>query len=430
MQSKKVVILGAGITGLAVSYFLKQQGISSVIYEKLNEIGGLCRSFCIDGYWFDYGGHCTFTKEPEIKKILENKISCNSFISKPYNYKKGKWIKFPAQNNLCVLDADEKVAIIEDFVKRPTYEPPTNYDEWLRGAYGNYFAKNYPALYTKKYWTVEPSQLETKWIGPRMYQPSLHEVLKGAFEMETPDLHYSNANGVRYPSEGGFEVFLENMKKESHVITGMEVVKIDSDERRVYFRNGEICDYDYLVSTIPLPELRGMWDNLEPEIDVALSGLYYTSLVLISLGVKKMENIPSSSFYIYDEEILPSRLYSTSEMNGHGNEHVSLQAEVYFSQFKLREKSLEEIQKETVQQLVAMGIVKSENIEVCDVRYEKYANVIFTPDIYANREKIHNMLDEKDIYYAGRFADWDYLWTDQSMLSGKSVVQKLLERGL
>ena len=429
-KEKKVVILGAGITGLAISYFLKQHGISSVIYEKLNEIGGLCRSFCINGYWFDYGGHCTFTNNFEIREILETNTLYNSFISRPYNYKNGKWIKFPVQNNLCVLDPDEKVEIIEDFINKPQYENPLNYEEWLRGAYGDSFAFNYPRLYTKKYWTVEPRQLETKWIGKRMYQPNLHEVLVGAFETETPDLHYSNTNGVRYPREGGFDNFLKNMKDSSCVLTGMEARRIDFNKKIVYFKNGEKCNYDCLILTIPLPELKGMFDNLEENVTSALNNLYHTSMVLVSLGVKKIEDIPSTSFYIYNEDILPSRVYSTSVMNGNGNNHVSLQAEVYFSKFKPQEKSLEEIKTETVKQLVEMGVIKYENIEVCDVRYEKYANVIFTPDIYDNRDKVHKMLDDREIYYAGRFADWDYLWTDQSMLSGKKIVQKMIERGL
>jgi hypothetical protein len=68
-----------------------------------------------------------------------------------------------------------------------------------------------------------------------------------------------------------------------------------------------------------------------------------------------------------------------------------------------------------------------EHIEVSDVRYEKYANIIFTPDIYDNRACVHELLKTNGIYYAGRFGDWDYLWTDQSMLSGKRAAQQMIE---
>lgn len=425
VEKKDVVIIGAGVAGLAASYYLKQAGIDSVIYEGNSRPGGLSKSFTIDGYYFDYGGHCTFTKDKEVQKILETNVDCHASIAIGYNYKKGKWIKHPVQNNLCCLPSDEKIAVLEDFINKPHYEQMKNYREWLQEAYGEYYTNNYPALYTRKYWTVDPEQLETRWVGPRMYQSNLHEVLKGAFELDTPNVHYSD--GIRYPKNGGFEIFLKNMINHSDILCNKQVVKIDPDHKIIEFSDGMSVTYQILISTIALPEYRRLLSKTNNKQKEAMRHLNYTSLTLVSFGLKKVGDIPATMFYIYDEEILPARVYSTSVMSGKGREHISLQAEVYSSKFKPLQLSLEEVKEQTIKQLIGMHVFEEEDIEVSDVRHEKYANIIFTHDIYNNRACVHELLKENNIYYAGRFGEWDYLWTDQSMLSGKKAAMQVIE---
>lgn len=424
VEEKKVVIIGAGIAGLAASYYLKQAGIESAIYERDSRPGGLSKSFSIGDYYFDYGGHCTFTKDKELQEILEAGVECHESTAIGYNYKKGNWIKHPVQNNLCCLPTEEKIAILQDFISKPDQQPQ-NYREWLLKTYGEYYTNNYPTLYTRKYWTVEPEMMETKWIGPRMYQSSLQEVLKGAFEMDTPEVHYSN--GIRYPKNGGFELLLQNMIHVSEIICDKHVVKIRPDDKIIEFQDGASIKYQTLISTVPLPE----YVNLLPEINdlqkQAMARLNHTSLTLVSLGLKKVQDIPATTFYIYDEDILPARVYSPSVMSGKGREHVSLQAEFYSSKFKPLTMTMDEIKERTIRQLIEIGVFEREHIEVSDVRYEKYANIIFTPDIYDNRACVHELLKTNGIYYAGRFGDWDYLWTDQSMLSGKRAAQQMIE---
>lgn len=425
VEDKKVVIIGAGITGLAVSYFLKQEGIDSVIYEKAEKPGGLSKSFEIMGYYFDYGGHCTFAKDKEIREILEKGVDYHQSIAVAYNYKNGEWIKHPVQNNLCCLSNAEKIAIIEDFVNKPNIDKPKNYFEWLLKVYGKYYTFHYPTLYTRKYWTVEPDMLETKWVGPRMYQSSLHEVLNGAFEMNTPDVHYSS--GIRYPQNGGFELFLNNLIRSAKIYCKKQVVKILAKKKIIEFSDGSKIKYDTLISTIPLPEYKYILTEINNEQNYAMDHLNYTSLTLLSLGLKKINDIPSALFYIYDTDIYPSRVYSTSVMSGKGREHISLQAEIYSSRFKPLNGTIQEIKEQTIKQLIRMGVFEETDIEVSDIRNEKYANIIFTPDIYNNRECIHQLLKENHIHYAGRFGEWDYLWTDQSMISGKKAAYEVAE---
>ncbi len=422
---KRVAILGAGITGLTCSSLLKDTYDVTII-ERDEVSGGLCQSFEKDGFWFDYGAHAAFTKDESVRKLLEENLILEESLSEAMNYKKEKWIKQPVQNNLFALDTDEKIKIIKGFIERNDDGEYKNYGEWLEKNYGKYFAENYPYYYTRKYWTVEPSQLETKWIGPRMYTPSIEEVLYGSYSEETPNIHY--AGNIRYPVTGGFARFLEKISKGANVIYNAKIAQIDTKKKCVYYNNTRI-DYDEIISTIPLPEIVKLLDCVPEEVQNAALNLDYTTLTLVSLGIGKKDVMPNhvNCFYIYDQDILASRVFSTSEY-GRQNAPLgctSIQAEIYSSKYKVLDMSLEEIKEKVIDDFTRMGLFQRKDIMVQDVRRKKYANIIFTKEIYNNRKIVHDFLEQCSVLYAGRFGKWDYLWSDQSVLSAIEIVDKI-----
>jgi hypothetical protein len=74
--------------------------------------------------------------------------------------------------------------------------------DWLLDTYGKAFAETVPIVYGRKYHTTTMDRLTTDWIGPRMYRPTLEEVLRGAIGGRVAGAHYVST--FRYPSVGGF----------------------------------------------------------------------------------------------------------------------------------------------------------------------------------------------------------------------------------
>ena len=64
----KIGVLGGGLSGMAIAYFLQDNDrINSIeILEKECEPGGLCRSFNLDGLSYDIGPHVIISKDTEI----------------------------------------------------------------------------------------------------------------------------------------------------------------------------------------------------------------------------------------------------------------------------------------------------------------------------------------------------------------------------
>jgi protoporphyrinogen oxidase len=425
-MKRNVYVLGAGVSGIAAGYELKKKKIESVIIEKNNSWGGLVDNFKIDGFLFDKFIHLSFSKSKYVNDIF-NKTKLFKHKPNGYNYYSGKWLKHPAQNNLFPLDDDEKKEILLGFKNRKYKNPSeiNNYDDWLRLQYGDCFAEKFPIPYTRKYWTLDPKNLTTDWISNRMYIPSLEEVENGLKKETKENKFYTNE--MRYPVKGGYKSFLDPMIKNLDFRFGQEINKIDVENKKIYTNDKEYS-YEHLISSLPLTEICRLIKDIPKEILSASKKLKFTSAYLISLGFNK-PNIPKHLwFYIYDKDIPTARIYSPSIKSPNNVPYgcSSFQAETYFNFDNNSKLELNQLLEENINKYIKMGLFKREDIIMKDIRIEKYANVIFDHNIHKNRKIIKDYLDSKNIVSVGRFGEWEYYWSDQSIVSGKEGAKKII----
>lgn len=438
MKSESMVVLGAGIAGISAAYHLKQQNKQVKVYEKSNEYGGLCGGFFVDSakgkFWFDNAVHLSFTKDESVKKAFFASAKHYTHVPQLLNYYKGIWVKHPAQNNLYPLPLDVKLKAIKDMLQNNHENIKVeNFEQWLKAQYGEFFSEEFAMKYTRKYWTLDAKYLNTNpmFVGPRFYKPSIDEILIGAMSEDTPVTYY--AKEMYYPVKGGYKAFLENMVKEIDIVYQKEVVAIDNEEKIIYFSDGTKVKYEKLISTLPLPLLVKMLKNTPQGILESSKHLCVTSVALVSLGFDK--EIPKRLwYYVYDEDILFARFYSPSVKSSYNvpKKCSSIQAEIYFSDFKSLEKMSNNCSnladffiKHVKEKLLQMKFCNEEDIVCEDFRIIPYANVIFNHDMEKHRGKLLDYVRNCGILTCGRFGEWDYLWSDQSFLSGKNIAERL-----
>lgn len=420
------LILGAGVSGLATGQRLFEQNKKFLIIDKNPYVGGLCGSFNINGFVFDYFVHLSFTNNDTVRSYFD-KINYIKHTPNPFNYYHGIWIKHPAQNNLFPLKEAEKKKIWDSLKKRDIYEDrcDQNYEYWLRYQFGDYFAEHFPMVYNRKYWGVETSEMETKWIGKRIYQPSIDEIKQGMETTETPVTYY--AKEMRYPVDGGYQSYLHSITHPEKIRLSERVVEIDYKNHKVHTDKDEY-EYDHLYSSIPLPEyLESIAIELPDEVTDSIKKLRWTKGALISFGLKG--DLPREDLwdYIYDSDIAVSRIYSTSKMSEHcaPKRMSTLQAEIYASNDNADiNNNKTKLLEETIDQLSSIGIFDKEQVVVKDIRTKKYANIIFDHNVYVARNTITGFLKRSEIIPIGRFGEWKYYWSGQSFLSGYNAVEE------
>jgi len=417
MEEVDIAILGSGIAGLGAALKARENNAFAVIFEARSSAGGLLDNFEINGFRFDNAVHLSFAKEEKVRSIFD-KTKYFTHPSDSYCFDEKYWLKHPIQNNLFPLPADEKLALIESYLVRPNELTSENYEDWLRHQYGDAIAERYPIRYTRKYWRTEPSCLSTIWIGNRMRRSELKEVLFGSFTDNTPNTYYTQE--MRYPEKGGFKSFIQPLIDNSNIRFDHEVTHIDIASRVLHFRNGLLVKYNTLVSTLPLPLIVNIILDCPLDILDAANSLKATSIDLISIGFNR-NLIDRLWFYIYDEDILASRAYSPSvkSPNNAPPNNSSLQFEIY-SRDVDSSYTPEELKKNTIQALEKMNIATTNDILFVDHRRLKYGNVIFDIGMEKHRKKTLDYLSKNQVKSCGRFGEWDYLWSNQSFMSGYS----------
>ena len=415
IEQCEIAILGAGIAGLGAAMRARELGRCAVIFEARDSAGGLLDNFEIDGFRFDRAVHLSFATEEKVRAIFDR----TPYITHPadsYCFDQQYWLKHPVQNNLYPLPAAEKVSLVESFLQRSDKLAGHDYESWLRHQYGDAIAERYPIRYTRKYWGTEAAQLSTSWIGNRMRRAELGEILYGAFTAETPNTYYTKE--MRYPEKGGYKAFIQPLIDAAEIELQHEATQIDVENRIVHFRNGRSVQYRQLVSTLPLPMIVKMIVGAPSEIVVAAQSLQATSVDLVSVGFKQ-KLVKDLWFYIYDEDILASRAYSPSvkSLDNAPAGCSSLQFEIYTRGTGARSDS-EPLLKNTLYALQKMRIANEDEILFMDHRRLEYGNVIFDEGMETKRDTLREYLRMQEISSCGRFGEWDYLWSNQSFMSG------------
>ena len=443
----KTLILGGGLAGLSSSYHLGHQNCQ--IIERNPYLGGHATTHQRDNAFWDEGPHVSFTKHALARNLLT--WSTDSFVldypTNVGNFFAGHWIPHPAQSNLCAIPEPLAGLCYRDFLENHNNAfsngLPKNYQEWLDQAFGITFSRTFPHAYTRKYWTCDPSELSTDWVGGRVFKPDLETVVEGYRGKPKTNTHYINS--VRYPANGGFGGFLTGLKKGANVIQD-EIIAIDIEKKSIVLANGSPITYEKLVSSLPLDRFVNMIPNVPPNVKEASTLLSCSSLLLVNiLGFQTKPN-PYHWLYVYDEDKYSTRI-SQTHMLAPSNTPMGLagiQVEVYASKYRQFSEKFDTIAKKVCQEILDLNLV--DEIKSVHFHHVAYANIIF--DHY-RRKALDTVLDyltnfglirenddlepmtdwsncyrfssQPDLALAGRYAQWKYFWSDDCILRGEQI---------
>jgi protoporphyrinogen oxidase len=432
---RNIVVLGTGMAGFGAAYRLHNEGITPVMYDKNNYHGGHTTSFRYESnFVFDLGPHISFTKDARIQNLLADSVDqqYETVQINLNNYWRGYWPRHPVQLHLHGLPEDVIVKVIADFVeeRQRAERPVKNYADWLLSSFGCTFAQHFPMQYTRKYHLTTAENMSTDWLGPRIYRPSLEEVLRGALSPSSPHVHY--ITHFRYPRYGAFVSYLKKFVPLGKLKLNHELVSIEPRMRQLKFSNGLVAHYDALISSVPLPDLVGLIKGTPPDVLDASRRLACSTCVLVNVGVNREDLSGAHMTYFYDEDIcftrlsFPHMLSANNVPRGTG----SIQAEVYFSdKYKPFTGSPEDWIQPVISDLRRCGILREDDCILCSkAMLLRYANIIFDLDRAAALKIVHGYLDDLGIHYCGRYGDWGYLWTDESFKSGERAAEAALSR--
>lgn len=450
MKEVDNLILGGGISGISASYHIGHE--HCLILEKESHSLGILKSKDFDGFTWDLGPHVSFTKHDYVKNLFSKNVNEEFFEHAvfPKSYYKNIWINHPVQSNLYQLPEDIKKKCIDSFLqereKDKKVDQISNYSEWLDFSLGKEISSRFVAPYTRKYWTVDPRDLSTDWIGPRMHVPKKEEFLRNAEKKNTKSTHYITK--VRYPKRGGYESFVKPMTKNANILNNHEITSINLKDKIVRCKNNKIFTYKNLISSIPLPIFIKLSENLRNETYEAAKKLNCSKLLLVNVEIPHPSKSDAHWLYVYDEKMYTTRVTLMDNLS-HNNcpkGKSGAQVEVYFSEKNPPKEDYDAISKKVLKELYQIGLIE-DCVSIEDVKYHnvflEYANIIFDHERKQSLDTIFKELSKfgykrndielnpttdwsnetpakGSLNLIGRFGEWKYFWSDDCVMAGKT----------
>jgi len=167
-MSTEVVILGAGLTGLSAAYHLKQP---YEIFEKEQEIGGLCRSICRDGFTFDFTGHLLRFNDHRIKDLIEDvcRVPWVLHQRRASIYTHRTYLPYPFQAHLSGLPqkvtCECLLGLLRAQQQAHVFQPARNFEDWVIKNFGPGIARHFLLPYNRKIWQADPSEMTPDWAA-------------------------------------------------------------------------------------------------------------------------------------------------------------------------------------------------------------------------------------------------------------------------
>lgn len=431
---KMIGILGGGLTGLTLGYFLRQKGIDFEIFEKETECGGLMKSIHEEGFTFDYGGsHIIFSKDTEILRFMLDLLGENK-IRKRRNTKilyDGNFIKYPFENGLSDLPKEENFECLKYFVQnlirkeRGEANKPNNLRDWFYYTFGKGITEKYLIPYNEKIWKYPLEKTGLEWVE-RIPNPPVEDIIKSSLGIETEG--YTHQLFFYYPKVGGIQALIKSLEEKisKNINTGFEVKKIKKDDEWVVSNGVEERFFDRVVSTIPIFELVDMVD-MSNEVKEAAGNLKFNSLITILLGLETPKVNDFSWLYIPDADVLTHRVSFPSNYTPYAapKRKSSVLAEITCNIgdniWRMKEQ---EIISRTIDDLHRLKIINKEGVCFAKMKKVKYAYII--NDLYysKNVEIVTDHLTRSGIDLVGRFAEFRYLNMDACIRNAMGYTTK------
>ncbi|OGS22838.1 MAG: hypothetical protein A2252_06170 [Elusimicrobia bacterium RIFOXYA2_FULL_39_19] len=429
----KTIIIGAGITGLSSAYHLKKDYL---IFEKENVPGGLCRTFNISGFTFDFSGHFIHLKNDYSKKFVFSLLGKNivAVARNSWIYSNKSLTPYPYQANLYGLPKDVIndclagliQAKINKILKKDNHNKKIKtFKTWVLETFGEGFGKHFFFPYNEKLWTVDSSVLTDDWIANFVPQPDIKDIINGAFFKQQKTYGY-NASFF-YPKNGGIQSLINSLvPKVTNLKVNSPVNKISLKDKTV-LSNGTKYSYNNLISTMPLPELLETIIDLPKDIKKLKSKLKWNSVTCLNAGIKT-KDIQKDKHWVYFPEKKFSFYRTGFYHNISGNTVPDNCSSMYIEASHRHNASTTDksIITDSLKELKNSKILKSgENFAVKQVLHIPCAYVIYDKHRTDVLNKINAFLLANKIHSIGRYGAWKYSYIEESILDGKATAEKI-----
>jgi len=388
-NGKRIVILGAGIAGLATAWKILRSNpeYQVTLIERDLIPGGLAKSVSWKGCPLDLGPHRFHTEIPEIKEFVrtfcEERMSLVKRASRMYL--NGSYIPYPISMlpTFRALGLSMTISFalsaLSVFFNRSSN--PQSYEDYVKGYYGDSLYRALFKPFAEKVWGIPAEQITAETARVRLRGESIWHALKdnlfSSGETYVSQFLYPPGGIGDIPQQFAQEVM--KMGGDILVRHNAAQIQIENDEVVGIYADGPQgtveLPCDLLVTTIPLQDLTTMFYP-QPSADVLqeASELKFRALTLLYLQYEEEVGFDDTWLYFPEEHVPFSRIYSPDNFAPHRRQAgksflcVEFPCAVGSKEWRQSSNELARIADDLV---VGSGLVKSRSVDSMAIRIKE-----------------------------------------------------------
>lgn len=305
-MSKKIVVLGGGISGLATAYWLHKEGFDVTVLEKNKEVGGAMETVLVEGNLFDRGPNSGLETTPVISKLVKDLnldkelIYANQEGNKRYILRDNKLhalpMSPPAFFKTKLFSASAKMRLmLEPFIGRSKDGYYQSISQFVKRRLGQEFLDYAINPFVAGVYAGDPDRLSVYSAFPKLYEleskyggliigtvRSIKERKKRAEVSKNHAKMFSFKNGMQIlPKKIASE-----LGERIQILADVEsVVKSDNGYKITYNNAGDRKQIvsDYILSTLPAYIASNVFKGIDVKLSEHLDSIEYPPVMVLYL---------------------------------------------------------------------------------------------------------------------------------------------------
>jgi len=314
----EIVIIGAGLTGLTLAYYLAKKGKNIVLLEKDEEVGGVIKTKKENGFVFENGPTTGVLGSEEIVQLFEDlKDDCtlektSSIANQRWILKNAKWEPIPSGLMSAVgtplFKLKDKFKILGEPFRAKGNNPDETLAEMVKRRMGQSFLDYAIDPFISGVYAGDPNQLITRFALPKLYnlEQTYGSFIKGSMKKRKEPKTELQKKVTRevFSVEGGLGELISALDKhipsESKFCDAQQINVSPSDNGFItsFEKDGDEFEIssDKVVTTIGGYALTNVLSFVEKEDLEALEKVNYAKVLQVAVGYNKWDGKQLNAF--------------------------------------------------------------------------------------------------------------------------------------
>lgn len=316
---RDIVVIGAGITGLATAWQLKKRALDFVVLEQSDRAGGVIRSVSEDGFLYEEGPNSGVISNIEVIRLFEElEAECelevaNENVKKRYVLKNGKWEALPggfmAAVKTPLFSLKDKFRILLEPFRPAGKDPYETLAELVKRRLGKSFLDYAIDPFIIGVYAGDPGRLVPKYALPKLYQLEqqygsfIGGTIYKQFQAKTEE-QKKVTRGV-FSVKGGISSLTQTLERK----IGADRIVLNAGKVTVlpvgdYFEVSYLNDQNEsvtietkkVITTVGAHQLDHLLPFTDPVLRSKITALHYTRVLEVVVGFREWKGMPLDAF--------------------------------------------------------------------------------------------------------------------------------------